>query len=418
MKIAIFVESFPKISETFILNQIIGLIELGHEVEIFADHDPKERFVQEEINEHALIDITKYSANIIPRKKLRRVIHSCKLIFKYSYKFPKIILKSLNVFKYQRTAWSLKSLYYICYFLEKDFDVVNCHFGPNALRYLFLKEILGGRIIFLTTFHGYDLTKYLNKRHKDIYNKLFTEGDHFLPVSETWKQLLIKLGCKKEKISVFHMGVDLHNYTKLPSPEKINSSILRIITVGRLTEKKGIEYSIRAIAELNKKYNNLEYLIIGEGELRPYLESVITKLDLQNVKLCGAMPRNKAASLIAASDIFILTSVTSEDGDKEGIPVSIMEAMALSLPVISTNHSGIPELVENNLSGFLVPERNISQIVQKIEVLITKPELRKQFGLEGRKIIENKFNLRTINQRLALFLETLTTYSNFSYDNR
>jgi colanic acid/amylovoran biosynthesis glycosyltransferase len=107
--------------------------------------------------------------------------------------------------------------------------------------------------------------------------------------------------------------------------------------------------------------------------------------------------------------IYILASVTAQDGNQEGIPVSLMEAMATGLPVISTRHSGIPELVQDGISGFLVPERNVDSLVSKCEYLITHPEQRVEMGRAGREFVEENFNIRKLNRRLLELY--LTPYS-------
>lgn len=161
------------------------------------------------------------------------------------------------------------------------------------------------------------------------------------------------------------MGIDTKKF--LFSPRKLRfDGKIHLLTVARLVEKKGIQYSIQAVAKVVKKYPQIEYKIAGDGPLKSDMESLIDGLKVNgNVKLLGGKQQGEIIELMKDADIFLAPSVTSNDGDQEGIPVAIMEALAQGLPVISTYHSGIPELVQDGISGFLVPERDTKSNIKK-----------------------------------------------------
>ena len=159
--------------------------------------------------------------------------------------------------------------------------------------------------------------------------------------------------------------------------------------MGRLVEKKGHEYSIKAIAKAIINHKNIIYLIAGDGHLRNKLESLVSELGIKNhVKFLGAVEQEEALKLYQQAHIFILPSVTSSNGDQEGIPVVLMEAQSAGLPVISTYHSGIPEAVIDGKSGFLVPEKDVNALAQKMEYLIEHPEVWPEMGRCGREFVE------------------------------
>ena len=398
MKIAFLVSSFPKLSETFILNQITGLIDLGHEVEIFAFKKPGENKIQGDVRKYNLMNRVHYLT--APKSKIKRIFKATNIIIKNFYRNPIIILKSLNFFKYGKKALSLSLLFEIYPFLNNEFDILHCHFGPNGKIGAILKDIgvIKGKL--LTSFHGTDMSKHILKRGRDTYNFLFKTGDSFLPISNYWKKVLIELGCPENKIIVHRMGIELKKFNLKKEPH--NDETPKLISVGRLVEKKGFEYAIRAVSVLIKEFPDIKYNIIGDGPLKEQLNNLISELGLEkNVKILGYKIYEEVIKFLYESDILLAPSITSQDGDQEGIPIVLMEAMAIGLPVISSFHTGIPELVLNGESGFLVSEKDVNSIANNIRYLIKNPEMRESMGLKGRKIIEQNHNVEILNKQLV-----------------
>lgn len=411
MKIAFIVSGFPVLSETFILNQITGLIDLGHEVRIFAKSNPKDKKIHSDVYKYDLMKRVHYFN--IPHNKVERIIKALFLIFKNFHKSPLIILNSLNVFKYGKGAFTLNLLYSVVPFLNKKYDIIHCHFGPNGVLGSQLKEIgIKGKLA--TVFHGYDLSSAILKDN-NIYNKLYSCGDIFMPISDYWKNKLIKLGCDEKKIIVHRMGIDLNRFKYTPKT-LLPGEKIRILTIGRLVEKKGHEFAIRAFKEVKKRYQNIEYMIVGNGPLKTKLEELSDQLGISKiVKFIGAVDNDEVVKLFQQCHIFCLPSVTSSNGDQEGIPVVLMEAHALGVPVISTFHTGIPELVIDGKSGFLVPEKDVNALVEKLEYLIGNPEIWPEMGGYGRKIVEEKYDIKKLNFKLVRVFQSLI---NGEYTNR
>ena len=406
MRIAFIVSQFPTLSETFILNQITGLIDRGHEVDIFANSKRKEPKVHPDVEKYDLLSRTYYRN--MPTNKVRRIIKAFGLIVANFHKNPIAILRSLNVFKYGGDALSLKLLYAVIPFLDKGpYDIIHCHFGPNGNLGILLREVgaVKGKII--TTFHGYDMSSFIISNGNNVYNKLFLNGDLFLPISNYWKRKLIRLGCSEKKIIVHRMGINLEKYKYYPKKIQSGENI-KILTVGRLVEKKGHEYMIQAIAKIIKKYKNLEYIIAGDGPFRNKLENLISELGIKSyIKFLGAVEQNEVLKLYKQSHIFILPSITASNGDQEGIPVVLMEAQATGLPIISTYHTGIPEVVVDGKSGFLVPEKDVDALAEKLEYLIEHPEIWPDMGRYGRKFVEEKYDIKKLNQKLVDIYQNL-----------
>ncbi len=404
MKIAFIVTGFPTLSETFILNQITGLLDMGYDVEIFAQFNPKDKKLHADVKKYQLMRRVHYFN--MPNNKVKRILKAMFLIIKNFYKAPLKILKSLNLFRYGETALSLRLLYTLIPFLDKRFDIIHCHFGPNGIIGAYLKEI-GINSKLITTFHGYDMSTFIVTNGNNIYEKLFLNGDLFLPISDYWRRKLIRLGCDEKKIIVHRMGIDLKKF-KFSERMKQSEEPIKILTIGRLVEKKGQEYAIRAIAKVVKKYKNITYLTAGDGPLRNKLEDLVHELGIEkHVKFLGAIEQNDVLKLYQQAHIFVLPSITASNGDQEGIPVVLMESQAMGLPVISTYHTGIPEVIVDGKSGFLVPEKDVDALIERLEYLIEHSELWPDMGRYGRKFVEEKYDIKKLNQKLVEIYQNL-----------
>jgi colanic acid/amylovoran biosynthesis glycosyltransferase len=404
MKVAFIVNQFPALSETFILNQITGLIDRAHEVDIYAYRPRHEAGVHLDIAKYNLLKYTYYMTHSMsmPQNKVYRLIKGMVRIARDLHKKPMAVLNSLNPLKYGKDATSLKRLYQITPFLDKGhYDIIHCHFGPIGNFGIFLKDVGAVRGKIVTTFRGYDISSYVEKNGEHIYDTLFEEGNLFLCVSEQIKDILLKLGCDERKIIVHRSGVQLSKFNACKREEKSNDK-LQLLTIARLVEKKGVEYGIRAVNKVLKKYPNVEYKIAGDGHLRGSLQNLIEEFKVfDNIKLIGSQSQEQIIAALRETDILLAPSVTSQGGDREGIPGAIVEALASGVPVLSTRHSGIPEVVQDAESGFLVPERDPEALAEKLEYLIENPETRAQMGRKGRKYVEERYDLDKLNDRLV-----------------
>ena len=414
MKIAFLLFHWPVLSETFIMNQITGLLDRGHEVDTYAISPGREPVVHEDIEKYHLLERTFYYGSLaqkLPANKFIRVTKAIGLLIKHA-RNPLPLLRALNVFKFGRMASSLGIFYTVAPFMGADkYDVVHCHFGPNGNLAALLKDVgaIKGKIV--VAFHGeagYVVAGNVSKkRYRKGFAPLFERSDLILPMSEREKQNLIKLGCPPQKIVVHRMGVDLSKFTFVPRRPRGNG-VVHLLTVARLVEKKGIEYAIKAVAKAAQKYPQIIYNVVGDGPLKHKLANLIESLPANGrIKLLGWKRQEEVAEFMKEADIFLAPSVTSSDGDQEGIPVALMEAMAQGLPVLSTWHSGIPELVQDGQSGFLVPERDVEALADRLEYLIEHPQLWAEMGKAGRDYVEKHYNINTLNDRLVRLYQRL-----------
>ncbi|MBM4065603.1 MAG: colanic acid biosynthesis glycosyltransferase WcaL [Planctomycetes bacterium] len=407
MKIAFFLNRFPMLSQTFVLNQITGLIDRGHEVDIYAIRPENNTKMHADVTQYNLLNRTHYFRDI-PSNKLLRGVTVVGLLIKNYYRKPTSLLKFLRFSSYGKIS-VVKILCAIDAFPAKGvYDIIQCHFGPNGILAVILRNIgvVEGKIV--TTFHGYDISSYIKKNGNDVYENLFGEGDIFLPISERWKNTLIELGCDERKIFVHRMGIDTSKFLFSPRNHRENGKV-RLLTICRLVEKKGVRYAVQAVAKVLGRYPNLEYKIAGDGPLKIQLEDLIKELNIQdNVKILGWKNQEEIVELLKDTDILIAPSITGTDGEQEGIPVALMEALAQGLPVLSTQHSGIPELIQDGESGFLVREGDVDALAERLEFFLVHPEIWSKMGRAGREHAEKYYNIDTLNDRLVgLYQELL-----------
>ncbi len=416
MKIAFLVGEFPSLSETFVLDQITGLIDRGHEVDIYASpfKTGKTKKAHPDVAKYQLLQRTYYHPSI-PSNYLLRLLKGLRLFLVCLPNHLAVMLKSLSVKKFGKQALSLRLLYNIIPFLNpvpSQYDVIFCHFGPNGLRGSIMRDLglIQGKLC--TVFHGFDLTGYLQREGDHAYDELFQKGDLFLPISNRWKQKLLDLGCPAEKIQVHHMGIDCKRFTFGPRQIPLDG-VIQIVTVCRLVEKKGVEYGIRAVAHIRERHPKIQYTIIGDGPLKSDLEMLVAELKISDmVHLVGWKQRDEVIEILNQSQIFLSPSITACNGDQEGIPVALMEAMAMGMPVVSTFHSGIPELIEDGISGYLVPERDVEALAGKLHLLTEHSGKWEEVGSAARRFVEAFFDVEQLTDHLVDIYKKLVEVSN------
>jgi colanic acid/amylovoran biosynthesis glycosyltransferase len=198
------------------------------------------------------------------------------------------------------------------------------------------------------------------------------------------------------------VGVDTSKFALRPRT-KPQGETIGLLTVGRLVPKKGVEFALRALGVLKQRgqLSQFRYDIIGDGPEREALVALCAKLGLNEaVTFHGGMDHGKIAEWMQKSDLFLAPSVTAANGDMEGIPTTIMEAMASGMPIVTTDHSGISELVQDSVSGFLCRERDFDKLADRLRFLSNNRELWPEFGREGRRTVEADFNIRSQNLRV------------------
>ena len=406
MKVGFFLLKFPLSSETFVLNQITAFIDMGFEVEIVALQKGDTQNTHAAWTKYNLAARTRWLQDE-PAGKVAKLRHRASQTLRGIHR--KNTWQALNLKRYGAESRNL-ILSAICGQVAKPLhaDVFIAHFGPAGVTAAKLRElgVIRGKIA--TIFHGIDISsREVLNHYTPEYQQLFRRGDLMLPISDLWAGRLQKMGCPREKIAVSRMGVDMTRFS--PRPVKAPATPLEIISVARLTEKKGLHVAIEACRQLKEQGVAFRYRILGIGPWERRLRTLIEQYQLEDVvEMPGFKPSHEVKAMLDDADVFLLPSVTGADGDMEGIPVALMEAMAVGIPVVSTLHSGIPELVEADKSGWLVPENDARALAQRLAAFsqLDTDELAPVVK-RAREKVEHDFNQQVINRELASLLQAL-----------
>ncbi len=291
--------------------------------------------------------------------------------------------------------------------ISNNIKLIHAHFGPGALEiYRIAKEL---NTPLLVTFHGYDASMLL-RYEKYIENlKGVFEYSSVIAVSDNMKEKLVKIGARRESMHVIRCGipVEFFNFVERePLSNKFHESkMITFLQVSNFVEKKGHEYTLLAYRNFLGHFKNSKLILAGDGYLRKRMQKYCLELGIEkNVEFPGVVDEKEVQKLMVKSDVFLHHSVTSRIGDQEGVPTVVMEAMATGLPVISTFHSGIPELITNNYNGFLVNEKDVEAYTN---ALLNLKNIDTQVGIRARQKIVKEFNLKTETDKLIALYNRL-----------
>lgn len=413
--------AFPDIVHPYIIKPIIKLIEKGHFVQIYSlGKMPFEAYYKD----LTLLKNRVHFFEDIPKNIFLAIAKTIYYFTTAILKAPLVTLKAVFICRYSSLyPFSFTALYRIYPFVNKNlrFDVVYGVYDYLATGIGALLKASGIAKVFIPSFGGpldIDLNtkQFLNIRRQAILT--FEEADAIIEVSnyssDKMKEYIIKLGRTNlnvdravTKVKTIYQPVDfdllnelkqtvMQQNTSLTREEKKKDGVIKILTVGRLTEQKGIEYGIQAVALLVKKgYCNIEYDIVGGGELQKYLQSLALKLNIQNyVKFLGVLSHREVYKEMLNADIFLLPSRWEPFG------VVLIEAQACGLPVVASDVDGVPEATLRDKTSFLVPVGDINAIAEKLELLITNEKLRYEMGKKGREFTQQNFSMEKVVSNL------------------
>lgn len=402
LRVAFVVGRFPLVSETFVLNQATGLLDRGHDLDILALDGPPPVLPQHP-------DVARYGmlarTRIVPAASGGRIARLLKGIALHAARVhldPALSARAIAAIA-DRAGGRAALLPAVPLLGRAPYDVVHCQFAVYGERILPLYRRCRIARRLVVSFRGWDISEELQRRGRHVYDELVRVADVMIANCEYFRERLLGLGAPAERVAVLPSGLDC---TKFPfHPRRFpEDRRLRIASVGRLIEKKGFAYAIEAVAALSRERPDLcvEYEIMGEGPLHDELARAIAASGCDGrIRLRGPGDETAIRELLEGSHVFLAPSVTARSGNEDAPINTLKEAMASGLPVISTRHGGIPELVADGVSGYLVPERDADALAERLLHLVRHPESWPLLGRAGRECVEARYDLRRSNDRLV-----------------
>ncbi len=395
-RVAYVMSRFPKITETFILDEILQQKRHGLQVEVYpllrerqSVRHPEADTLTQQAHFEPFLSLPILRANWhYLRRCPRRYMGMVTEVLGKTFGSANFFVGALGILP--------KAVRFACEMERTGVSHVHAHFATHpAVAALIVHRLTG--IPFSFTAHGSDL--HVEQRMLD--HKLAAAAFAVTVSSYNKEVMLRKCGDEsRNKIHVIHCGVDTSYFA--PRSEAVTNGALQLLSVGSLEEVKGHMYLVEACRILRDQGVAFECRIVGEGRLRKRLRAQIARAGLADkVLLEGALPRPEVLARLTRAHVFALPSVPTPSGKREGIPVALMEAMACGLPVVSSALSGLPELVEDGVSGYLCQPRDVAALAEALLRLSQEPELRSRMGEAGRKRVVAEFDLCDNVRRLA-----------------
>tara|TARA_R110002049_G_scaffold3795_5_gene27661 strand:- start:139395 stop:140528 length:1134 start_codon:yes stop_codon:yes gene_type:complete len=308
-------------------------------------------------------------------------------------------LKSKFFKKETHSAWST----FVLQSLKKHkIDRILIEYGTHA--HGLLPVLKASNIPAIVHFHGYDasITDVIKKCN--AYKQVFLYASKVIAVSRVMEHALLSLGCPKDKLIYNVYGPRKDFEYVVPEYSK-----KQFLSVGRFTDKKAPYYTIMAFSKVVDKHPSAKLLMAGDGTLLSTCKNIVKQLKLENnVIFLGVINQQAYINLLKESLAFVQHSIVAENGDSEGTPLSILEASIAGLPVISTYHAGIPDVIEHNKTGLLSKEHDLETMGLNMLKLLDDPELAKQLGQAGKEHVTNNFNMDLHIKNLDKILRNAT----------
>jgi colanic acid/amylovoran biosynthesis glycosyltransferase len=282
---------------------------------------------------------------------------------------------------------------------ETHAQLLHIYFGQIAVHLLPL--IRAWKNPSIVSFHGADVMVDMHKpAYREATLQMLEAVKLVLVRSESLRRALIDLGCDPAKVELQRTGIPLEEFPFRERSEPENGE-WRLVQAGRLIEKKGVPVTLAAFAAFVHQYPNATLTIAGEGPLLDELQRLVRELNIaKHVSFTGFVAQEQLREIYYRSHIFLHPSQTGHDGNQEGIPNSMLEAMATGLPVLATSHGGIPEAIEDGETGVLVPERDHEALAQTLLHAAKDPGFLSRLGRAGADAVRDNFDLEKQARRL------------------
>lgn len=390
------VKRYPRFSETFVVNEILAHEAAGQDIEIFALRPSVDTHFQNVISQVRAPVRFLASGSV----KSTEFWKACRRL---GDQFPQL-WPALSEASFTTGADAYQAIQLASEIRNRNISHLHAHFATSAATVAQLAARIAG-ITYSVTMHAKDIF-HESVNPKDLRTKI-TDAKFVVTVSDYNRTFLSDTYGFSDKIHRIYNGLDLDLFSFQPPTRRAN----KIITVGRLVPKKGIGHLVDACRILANQGVQFSCDIVGTGELEEELRNQIEALSLQDrVHLIGPQPQNIVREMIQGAAVFAAPCVIGPDGNRDGLPTVITESLALGTPSISTDVTGIPEIIRHQDTGILVGQENASELAEQIQRLLSEPKLRNSLAQNARQLIEEEFDSHKNVARIRqLFPESPTS---------
>ncbi len=417
IRIACILNVFPKLSETFIINEIRAVQKRGIAIDLYAIFKPQPQEFNREAED--LLERTRFLDGQV---SLGRIVRShFYFLFRFPLRYLGALLNCINKQKIssfrairQFFAAAVRgrknasqeerqnpllhfflALPFARLMLDEQYDLVHAHFADAATNFALIISRLT-RIPYSFTTHAVDLFV-----EQPLMAEKIDRAQFIVTCTEyNGRYLCEHYQARPEKVHVIYHGLDLFKFTMAGRRKKEERPVM--LLVGRLVKKKGTAVLLRACAILKARGVPFQCCIVGDGPERAHLELQSGMNQLQDViQFAGTIPNSRMRSFYERAAMFVLPCIIDESGDRDGIPNVILEAMAMELPVVSSNISAIPEVVQHGVNGYLLEPADSAGLADALQKLLYDPRLRNRMGKQGRKMVAIHFDLERNSESLA-----------------
>jgi colanic acid/amylovoran biosynthesis glycosyltransferase len=396
-RVTILARTFPTVSETFVLDHVLGLLENGHDVRVVCRHAGDTEARHAEFDAHALASLT--SVWMPEGGRASRWLRTLTAAMQLPAAAVPRVLRSARTVDLATLAARLRAR-------QPKPQLLHAHFGPQGE---FAAELRNAGAIhepLIVSVHGYDVTRVAagNKRQ---YRHLFEQSRRIVVTSRFMQGVVQNLGCPENRIARIPAGIRMERFAWAPR-QWDRRRVLRLLSVARLVEQKGLERGIRAVAALARSGVALRYTLVGDGPLRQRLKSLAAECGIADrVDFRGALPREEVQRCYADCDLFLFPCTKVLAGDEEGQGIVLQEAQASGLPVLATRHGGVPEGVVDGASAMIVDDDD-DAFTDGLRRLVAQAARWPDMGAVGRRHVEAHFQLaQHIAATEALYAEVL-----------
>lgn len=392
LRVAVVVNNFPSTSQTFVLDHVTGLLDRHHDVRVFANAFLPGTVLHSDHAEYGLDDLTHYwpGPPATATAKLLSLIRSLPALPPSGLSAVLRQPPSSRV-EFRLLEAHLRRARFLARHLPRC-DIVHAHFGQEGETMAWMKARGATRARLVVSLHGYDVNQPLAAGGTH-YPLMFGYADRIVATTRFMGDQVLALGCPPEKLALNPIGIRTDRFAfaerSWAPPDE-----LRLLSIARLVEFKGIEIALRAIAQVAASGLRIGYSIAGAGPLAGMLDRLARELGIREaVRFLGAQTREELAREFASAHLFVLPSHTASDGAQEGQGIVVQEAQACGLPVLATRHGGIPEGCVDGVTAVLAREKDVGALAAGLRHLIERRASWPEMGRAGRAFVASRFDL-------------------------